>query len=367
MTPLDLAFLHAHDLSEVRRGTERLVADLSGRLATRGHRVTVISAHSGPRREEERNGVRVVLNRRPPAAGSLQRHALTHAPLSGRELFRIGDVDVAHAFHPSDTVAALAWSARRGGPVVFTVPAFPPFDVGLVRRRVLQEVFRRSAAVVAPTIAVAAAICSAFPGTLIEVIPPGVDTGRFTPGGGRSETPMLFCAADLLEPRKRVAELVRVFGRARAAIPDARLVLADPHPGRELPAWTRSPGVELRPIHEDADLLASYREAWCSVLPAVREPFGLVLSESMACGTPVLGAHADGIPEVIGSGPQGRTVPPGDDDAWVAALTEALAAPPDNADAARARARAEELSLDACAEAYEALYRRLLVDGVRPR
>ena len=103
---------------------------------------------------------------------------------------------------------------------------------------------------------------------------------------------MLFCAADLLEPRKRVAELVRAFTAAREAIPDARLVLADPHPGRDLPDWTRAPGVELRPMHGDADLMAAYREAWCTVLPAVREPFGLVLSESMACGTPVLGADA---------------------------------------------------------------------------
>ena len=352
---LRIALLHAHDLSEVRRGTERLVDDLGARLAAR-HEVTVITAHQGPRVTEHRAGVDVVLNRRPPAFGALQRHDLTHLPLSFLTLLRVRRIEVAHAFHPTDALAALAWAVGSRRPVVFTVPAYPPEEPGALRRRVLATVFGRSSAVVAPTRSVADAIGAAFPDARVEVIPPGVDTDRFTPGGGRSETPMLFCAADLLEPRKRVAELVRAFGAAREAIPDARLVLADPHPGRDLPEWTRAPGVELRPMHGDADLMAAYREAWCTVLPAVREPFGLVLSESMACGTPVLGADAGGIPEVIGGPPAGRVVEPADEEGWVAALTEVLAAPPSNEDAARARARAQELSMAQCAEAYEALY-----------
>ena len=102
-------------------------------------------------------------------------------------------------------------------------------------------------------------------------------------------------------------------------------------------------------MHGDADLMAAYREAWCTVLPAVREPFGLVLSESMACGTPVLGADAGGIPEVIGGPPAGRVVDPEDGEGWVAALKEVLAAPPSDEDAARARAGAEELSMAECA------------------
>ena len=358
-----IALLHAHDLSEVRRGTERLVADLGAWLARKGRKVTVITAHDGPRTVEHRDGVGVVLNRRPPAFGPLRRHELTHWPLSLHTLLRGDDVDVAHAFHPSDAIAALAWGQRRHRPVVFTVPAYPPENPGAARREVLKAVFERSDAVVAPTRSVADAIRSAFPATRIEVIAPGVDTERFTPGGGRSENSMLFCAADLLEPRKRVAELVRAFGAAREAIPDARLVLADPHPGRELPDWTRAPGVELRPMHGDADLMAAYREAWCTVLPAVREPFGLVLSESMACGTPVLGADAGGIPEVIGGPPAGRVVDPADEEAWVAALTEVLAAPPSSEDAARARARAEELSMEECGRAYDALYFDLVRGG----
>jgi glycosyltransferase involved in cell wall biosynthesis len=76
----------------------------------------------------------------------------------------------------------------------------------------------------------------------------------------------------------------------------------------------------------------------------------------MACGTPVLGADAGGIPEVIGGPPAGRVADPEDEEAWVAALKEVMAAPPSGEEAGRARARAEELSLDECAQAYERLY-----------
>ena len=54
---LRIALLHAHDLSEVRRGTERLVDDLGSRLAKRAHEVTAITAHEGPARFEHREGV----------------------------------------------------------------------------------------------------------------------------------------------------------------------------------------------------------------------------------------------------------------------------------------------------------------------
>jgi len=360
MKPLGLAFLHAYDLSEVRRGTERLVAELGAGLVAHGHRLTVISAHHGPRETRTRDGVEVILNRRPPAFGPLRRHSLTHVPLSRRTLGRLRGIDVAHAFHPSDALAALGWARRANAPVVFTVPAFPPARPGPLRRRTLLAVFDRVDAVVAPTRAVAGEIRHVFPAARVEVIAPGVDTERFRPGGGRAETPVLFCAADLTEPRKRVDFLVTSFAAARQSIPDAKLVLADPHPGRQLPPWAREPGVEVRPMRGDADLLAAYREAWCVALPAVREPFGLVLSEAMACGTPVLGADADGIPEVIGGGPQGQTVDPDDRSAWIAALKETLAAPPSNEAAARARARAEEMSLAECVTEYEALYGRLL-------
>ncbi len=53
------------------------------------------------------------------------------------------------------------------------------------------------------------------------------------------------------------------------------------------------------------------------------EPFGLVMIESMACGTPVVAFAKGAAPEIIVDGRTGRLVPPGDVDAMCAAVAEA--------------------------------------------
>ena len=50
------------------------------------------------------------------------------------------------------------------------------------------------------------------------------------------------------------------------------------------------------------------------------EVFGLVLAEALACGTPVVATDVAGIPEVVRHGIDGLLVPPGDADAFAAAM-----------------------------------------------
>jgi len=42
-----------------------------------------------------------------------------------------------------------------------------------------------------------------------------------------------------------------------------------------------------------------YSEASVTVLPSIDEAQGMVLTESLACGTPVVGTNEGGIPEII--------------------------------------------------------------------
>jgi glycosyltransferase involved in cell wall biosynthesis len=49
------------------------------------------------------------------------------------------------------------------------------------------------------------------------------------------------------------------------------------------------------------------------IVNSTAEPFGLVIVEAMACGTSVLAASVDGIPEIIQHGVNGWLVPPGDE------------------------------------------------------
>jgi glycosyltransferase involved in cell wall biosynthesis len=47
-------------------------------------------------------------------------------------------------------------------------------------------------------------------------------------------------------------------------------------------------------------------------MPAKAETFGLVITEALACGTPVIGTKVGGIPELIEEGKNGFLVPVGD-------------------------------------------------------
>jgi len=84
------------------------------------------------------------------------------------------------------------------------------------------------------------------------------------------------------------------------------------------------------------------------------EPFGLVMIEAMACGTPVIAWNCGSVPEVIDDGVTGRIVD--SEDAAVAAVDWARSAP-----RAPIRARFEErFAATDMARRYVELYRRLL-------
>lgn len=86
------------------------------------------------------------------------------------------------------------------------------------------------------------------------------------------------------------------------------------------------------------------------------EPFGLVMVESMALGTPIVGYAAGSSTEVVDSGRTGFLVPPGDVEGLCAALDAASGL---ERSACRAHV-AERFSTPAMVAGYEAVYRRLV-------
>jgi glycosyltransferase involved in cell wall biosynthesis len=86
--------------------------------------------------------------------------------------------------------------------------------------------------------------------------------------------------------------------------------------------------------HEDLPL--GLNGADLLVLPSVREQFGAVIVEAMACGLPALAVNAYGPAEIVDAGETGWLVPPDDEGAMADALVEAV-----NGDAERRR-RAEQ-------------------------
>lgn len=368
---LRVALLTPSYWPEVRRGGERLVHDLASGLRARGHRPRLITSHPGRPTQTLEEGVEVLRSWRPP--GDLLRRRgyedhLTHVPLTYLALRR-WEPDVAHAFYPTDALAAARLTARTGRPSVFTYLGLP-HRRWLGARRLRLEIVLRATAGCSAVVALSTAAAEGFErwlGVEARVIRPGVDLAGFTAEGERRSEPTILCAAAIAEPAKRVGLLVEAFHRVRRQQPDARLVLSRPRdPGVAERLGATGAGIELAELDDRRALVDAYRSAWVSALPSRGEAFGLVLAEALACGTPVVGSDLGGIPEIVDRQEIGRLFS-GDEPAALAdTLLEALELARDPATARACRARAEELSAERSVDAYEALYRELL-DGAPSR
>ncbi len=158
-----------------------------------------------------------------------------------------------------------------------------------------------------------------------------------------------------IEPRKGPLDLVRAAPAIRAVAPDARIVLVGEDPYDSAPEYARevreSPAVEHIPWVPDG--AAVMRHLDVLVAPSRQEPFGTVLAEAMAAGTPVVATRVGGLAEVVVDGVTGRLVSPGRPQELAAAVLEVLAAR--ERMGAAAREHAQRFGADAYADRVEAI------------
>ena len=101
------------------------------------------------------------------------------------------------------------------------------------------------------------------------------------------------------------------------------------------------------------------------VAPQRWEGFGLTPLEAMACGVPAIATRVGAFEELVAPGKTGLLVAPGDTDAMIAAVAQALEAPERLTEwslAARAHVL-ESFRIEQEAAALVAIYRELLSEG----
>lgn len=163
-----------------------------------------------------------------------------------------------------------------------------------------------------------------------------------------------------IEPRKGVLDLVAAAGQIRARVPGARIVVVGDDPYGTDPAYLAavraSADVEHLAWVENAPGVMRHLDVL--VAPSHQEPFGTVLSEAMAVGTPVVATRVGGLAEVVEDGVTGVLVPPAEPDALADAIARVLA--DREAMGAAAREAARRFDADAYADRVETLLRGLL-------
>jgi glycosyltransferase involved in cell wall biosynthesis len=156
-----------------------------------------------------------------------------------------------------------------------------------------------------------------------------------------------------LEPRKGPLDLVAAVPAIRAAVPHARVIFVGDQPyGSDEEYAERvkaAPGVEHVGWVDDAAAIMSHFDVL--VLPSRQEPFGTVLSEAMAAGTPVVATRVGGLAEVVDDGLTGRLVEPDRPDELAAAVLDVLAHR--DAMGAAARRRVRRFGADAVTDHVE--------------
>ncbi len=199
----------------------------------------------------------------------------------------------------------------------------------------------------------------------IDVVPNFVDVVRFAPrapavAGG----PPVLVHVSNFRPLKRIADVVAIFARVRAAGP-ARLRLVGDGPERasavaELARLGLAGDVDV--LGEQVDLPATLAGAALFLLPSETESFGLAALEAMACGVPVVASDVGGLPEVIGGEGAGFLRPVGDVEGMAACARQLIDDPMLRRHmAAAARHRAETLFRPEPAIArYLEVYRRVV-------
>jgi len=149
------------------------------------------------------------------------------------------------------------------------------------------------------------------------VIPNGLDVDVFAPRdkmvsrdslGVPRETKVVLFVADSANIKRKGFEYLAAALAGISGQPDIFLLSV----GGGKPNVPNLPQLHLGKIADDQRLSTIYSAADVFVIPSLQESFGQTVTESMSCGTPVVGFDVGGIPDMVRPNISGALAPVGD-------------------------------------------------------
>lgn len=310
---------------QVRRGSERFIEELAAWLTQKGHQVTIIAGAQGPYSNARSGGIRRITlpQRSLPGLGLLRLSSSHIFSFQCRQVLKQTPFDIVHSMSYFDAFGATMAAPSSPAKLLMHIAGIPVR--GYFRPIPIDGFFFRHALGKAHKTVVASAAArdsleKDFGYKQAALVPGAVDLSLFSAADSQRDStrPRILMAGSLDETRKGARVLAKAFVELKKKIPTARLV----YTGQTADA-TRAAIFALIPeqLHRDVEVLGPgslqnlprlYSEASVTALPAIWEAFGMVLIESLASGTPVVGCRHGGIPDIISNEKIGRLFEPGD-------------------------------------------------------
>ena len=354
-------------------GAEVHLHEIFGRLAGRGHRVTLLcSGWPGAAAVETVDGMTV------HRVGRRHSFTLLAMPYYQRYLCRedfdlgVEDINKIPLYSPLWLrMPVVALIPHLFGATAFSVASVPYAAVAWLAERPVPFVYGG-----VPFQAISESTADdlaerGVPRGNIRVIRPGIDHARFRPDPTVPpfEQPT-FVYVGRLRRYKGLEVVIDALARLRHEGIAARLAVAgkgDHEAALRDYAAERAPNsVDFLGYVSEKEKLDLLRRGWASVYPSPKEGWGITNVEAAASGTPTLASDSPGLRESMAHGKSGLLVPHGDVEAWANAMRRIAR---DEELLRRLRAGALEFaagfSWDRSAEETEAHLTEVLADGPR--
>ena len=354
----------------VRRGS-RFTYELSSYLAGRGHDVHYITSKPGIRkRVKEKDGIFIEYHRlmNSPLLSAVKAQNLDTFIFPSINALLKNDFDIVQTVLPMDAFAASVTKKLKGTPFVhYMIDSFQPYYyITRYGKFMLRTGIQSAVQVTAPSRFIIDNVKKNF-GIDALLTPPPVDTDQFTLCEKKDlDHPRILYTSSIHDPRKGFLMLVKAFEKLLDHVPDARLQLSGHVHPKAIEVVYKSVGpkarnsIDILGVGKREDLPGLYRQAAVTVLPSVNEAFGMVLLESLASGTPIVGARSGGIPDILSTEEIGTLFEPEEGlEGLCRAIMRGLELAQDGDVRGKCRKHAESFSWNTLGPRFEKLYEEI--------